>query len=66
METKEIARRVFGLLEKVVLTAFFLAWIGLWIFMIVEMDPTPFWLEVLVMISLAWKVFMLMEIWEAE
>lgn len=66
MGTTEIARRALGLLEKIGISAALLAWMGVWIFLMVEMDPTPIWLEVLVTISLAWKFFMLMEVWEAK
>ena len=66
MGTKEIARSVFSLLEKIGVTAFLLTWIGLWIFMIVEMDPTPLWLEVWVMISTVWKFSMLIDVWRSE
>ena len=64
MDTNEMVRRSFSLLRKIGISAALLAWMGLWIFAFVNWDSPPFWAELFLMASLAWKTLMLFDIWE--
>lgn len=66
MGTKEIVQRALSLVEKIGISGLLLAWMGLWIFFMVEMAPNPWWLDLLAMVSVASKFFILMEVWESK
>lgn len=66
MGTTELVRGAFSLLEKIGMTAFILAWIGGSIYAIIYYESPPFWLEMLMLIVLAWKFTLLINVWESE